>query len=255
MIALRGDLRQVGHAQHLAALAERAQLAPDDLGNRAADTRNRPHRTPCSASRAARRRPAPPGTGAPVRRPRRLWTRRAAAGRDWRVTRNSIWSMPCGCGSVVQSRHVDLEAAARHAQQSAYGGDVLGERPSAAAVRLRRASAPARGSVPAPPPAPCAAPPRSPPPAPAPRVPRPAARRAGSSSSGVTRFLRASSSIAASRLSTSCWRWYRGPGSRHNARAPAPPHGSAPPPLPRGRPRARALGRAPRRRAAAEARG
>ena len=36
---LARDLRQVRHAQHLRPLAERAQLAPDDFGHAAADTR------------------------------------------------------------------------------------------------------------------------------------------------------------------------------------------------------------------------
>ena len=37
VMALGGDLRQVRDAQHLAALAERAQLAAHDLRDRAAD--------------------------------------------------------------------------------------------------------------------------------------------------------------------------------------------------------------------------
>ena len=37
VVRLRGDLRQVRHAQHLAAGAEGAQLPADDLGDGAAD--------------------------------------------------------------------------------------------------------------------------------------------------------------------------------------------------------------------------
>jgi len=37
VMALRGDLRQVGDAQHLAAIAQRAQFRADDLGDRPTD--------------------------------------------------------------------------------------------------------------------------------------------------------------------------------------------------------------------------
>ncbi|MNI86516.1 hypothetical protein D3C73_1436180 [compost metagenome] len=36
-VTLGGDLRQVGHAQHLTLLAEGAQLLADDIGHRATD--------------------------------------------------------------------------------------------------------------------------------------------------------------------------------------------------------------------------
>ncbi len=44
------DLRQMRHAQHLRAFAERAQLPADDFGDRAADARRRLRRTPCTAT-------------------------------------------------------------------------------------------------------------------------------------------------------------------------------------------------------------
>ena len=38
-VALRRNLRQVGHAQRLSRCAQRTQLLPDDVGHRAADAR------------------------------------------------------------------------------------------------------------------------------------------------------------------------------------------------------------------------
>ena len=84
-VALRGDLRQVGHAQHLALLAERAQLLPDDVGDRAADAgidlveHHRRHRVHAQRGDLDRQRDARQLAAGSD-----LAQRRAAAARHWR---------------------------------------------------------------------------------------------------------------------------------------------------------------------------
>ena len=102
-MALRGDLRQMRHAQHLSALAELAQLAADDLGHRAADAGvdlvehhaaalHRPRRHTCTAS--DRRESSPPEATFAIARG------------GWPglvLTRNSTRSRPCAAGSAFSA--------------------------------------------------------------------------------------------------------------------------------------------------------
>ena len=84
-VALRGDLRQVGHAQHLALRAERAQFLADDLGDGAADAgidfveHHRRHGIQAERGDFDRQRDARQFAARGD-----LAQRRAAAGRGWR---------------------------------------------------------------------------------------------------------------------------------------------------------------------------
>ena len=123
-VALRRDLRQVGHAQHLALAAQRPQFLADDFGDRAADAAvhfvedHRRHASrPSAATSIARliRASSPPE--ATLRKGRGGWPGLAE-------TRNSQRSAPCGFGlAALVGRQFDGEDAARHAQLGHQGAN------------------------------------------------------------------------------------------------------------------------------------
>ncbi len=84
VMSLRGHLRQVGDAQHLAARSPAPAAACPPPRPLRRQCRHPLRRTPCSGVHRPRRPPVRPATGEPVRRLTRPLRAAAVAGPDWR---------------------------------------------------------------------------------------------------------------------------------------------------------------------------
>ena len=145
----RGDLRQVGDAEHLAALGELAQPLADRPRGVAADRRRRPRRRPACAR--PRRSPSPLSASM-IREssPPEAASLSGEVGIPGLVaTSSSTVSAPFGPEAVGMRLERDLEPRAVHRQLGELGGDPLAERRrrlapaalSSAASSARRACA------------------------------------------------------------------------------------------------------------------
>ena len=121
----RGDLRQVGDAEHLAAVAERSQPLADGARRSGRRPPRRPRRTRACATRPRPRPSSAPASPARARRPRR---RRAPARPE------RLGSGPAGTRlarhrgpDLVARLERDLEGGALHRQRGELGEHVLGQ--------------------------------------------------------------------------------------------------------------------------------